>query len=316
VDAAGNVLVSGTFQFTTDLGGGPITPTTSSGNPLTGEGRAMFVGKLSGTDGSHLWSKGFGPLEDDFSVSVQGRRIAVDGSGNVLATGRLAHCSTDLGGGPIGSSARASIILAKFSGANGSHLWSKAFLGWDAPGSTPAVDQAGNVLLVGSFGGTADFGGGPLTAESPWNTDIFVAKVSGADGSHLWSKAFGGSGNCYGRHGAVDAYGNVLVTGDFWGTVDFGGGPLTTLPEGLSQCDIFVAKLSGADGSHFWSKAIGNTSADGGGGGASVASDAGGNVFVTGWFAGTVDFGGGPLTSIPSQDGEPSGDIFVLKLHP
>ncbi|WP_437618013.1 hypothetical protein [Sorangium sp. So ce1151] len=41
-----------------------------------------------------------------------------------------------------------------------------------------------------------------------------------------------------------------------------------------------------------------------------VATDAAGNLYVTGWFEGTVDFGAGPLVSAGN------GDVFVLKLDP
>ncbi|WP_437923737.1 SBBP repeat-containing protein [Sorangium sp. So ce291] len=41
-----------------------------------------------------------------------------------------------------------------------------------------------------------------------------------------------------------------------------------------------------------------------------VATDAAGNLYVTGWFDGTVDFGAGPLVSAGN------GDVFVLKLDP
>ena len=44
--------------------------------------------------------------------------------------------------------------------------------------------------------------------------------------------------------------------------------------------------------------------------GTGVASDAAGNVLVTGFFEGTVDFGGGPLMSAGSSD------VFVVKLEP
>ncbi|KYF77084.1 hypothetical protein BE17_33175 [Sorangium cellulosum] len=41
-----------------------------------------------------------------------------------------------------------------------------------------------------------------------------------------------------------------------------------------------------------------------------VATDAAGNLYVTGWFTGTFDFGAGPLVSAGY------GDVFVLKLDP
>jgi hypothetical protein len=84
--------------------------------------------------------------------------------------------------------------------------------------------------------------------------------------------------------------------------VNFGGGGLVSAGVG----DIFVAKYSGADGSHLWSKRFGDTSADSGQG---VAVDGSGNAVVTGVFNGTVNFGGGGLVSAGSDD------IFLLKLR-
>ena len=68
---------------------------------------------------------------------------------------------------------------------------------------------------------------------------MFVAKFDAA-GKHLWSQRFGDIGS-YAI--AVDRADNVLVTGSFEGTVDFGGGTLTSA--GFS--DIFVAKIATID---------------------------------------------------------------------
>jgi len=303
VDAAGNVLVAASFQGTVDLGGGPVAAPGQT---------ALVVGKLSGADGSHLWSKGFGGQDRENQVTASG--IATDATNNVIVAGRLYGFGTvDFGGGPLIPPAEfgGGAFVAKFSGADGSHVWSKGF-----PGSTwfvfdAGVDAAGNALVTGSFQGTLDLGGGPLTGVS-WH--IYVAKFSGADGTHLWSKAFGGgpSAECYVRALAVDANGNVLITGEFGeAPVDLGGGPLT-FPDDAA----FVAKYSGADGSHIWSKGFGGTTRGNTATALSVAVDPSANVLVTGDFGGTVDFGGGPLTSVPKPDGEPSADIFLLKLHP
>jgi hypothetical protein len=61
------------------------------------------------------------------------------------------------------------------------------------------------------------------------------------------------------------------------------------------------------DGAHEWSKRFGDVSNEAGSG---VAADNGGNVLVTGFFEGDIDFGGGPLHTAGSQD------IFVVKLAP
>ena len=311
VDAAGRVLVTGSFIGTGDFGGGPVT-SAGAGD--------VFVAEYSGVDGSHLWSRHFASSVGEYGL---GEGVAADASGNVVVTGALAG-TMDFGGGPLTSYQSGEIFLLKLSGVNGSHLWSKHFA--HAYGRFPynpmvAVDTNGNVHLTGGFFGSADFGGGPLTGGD--QPTIFVAKFSGVDGAHLWSKGFGALPRCSGAscsgytwgHGvAVDTSGNVVVTAESSGTVDFGAGPLTGLgPYG--DC-MLVAKFTGVDGSHLWSKCF--SSSDGGATAAGIAVDANGNVLVTGDFYRTMDFGGGPLTSAVPLD-EPyyyPPDIFLLKLHP
>jgi hypothetical protein len=108
-----------------------------------------------------------------------------------------------------------------------------------------AVDHracfARNVLLTGQFAGTADFGGGNVTASG---IDLFVAKLLGSNGAYLWSRRFGDTDEQAGTSVAVDSAGNALVTGYFMGTLDFNtaGIPLFTA-NGTSKT-LFVAKLS------------------------------------------------------------------------
>ncbi|WP_437321070.1 hypothetical protein [Sorangium sp. So ce385] len=92
---------------------------------------------------------------------------------------------------------------------------------------------------------------------------------------------------------AVDARGNILITGAFEGTVDFGGGPLVS----AGYKDAFVLKLD-PHGRHLWSRRFGDLStvpelqA-----GLAIATDAAGNILVGGHFGETTDFGGGPLAA-------------------
>lgn len=69
--------------------------------------------------------------------------------------------------------------------------------------------------------------------------DIFLAKFN-TFGAHLWSKRFGGGNQDYGRAVAVDSKGNVLLTGDFSGPVDFGFGNLSA----GGDLDIFLLKIA------------------------------------------------------------------------
>jgi len=98
---------------------------------------------------------------------------------------------------------------------------------------------------------------------------------------------------------SVDGIGNIVVTGYFNGTVDFGGGALTS----AGGTDIFLANFD-ASGTHLWSRRFGDASTQRG---YSVAVDGMGKIIVTGFFRGTVDFGGGVLTSAGNSD------IFLAK---
>jgi len=177
------------------------------------------------------------------------------------------------------------------------HAWSYGFGNTVADrGYGVATDAYGNTLVTGYFVNTVDFGGGNLVGAG--SGDIFLAKYN-ATGAHVWSQRFGGTGDDEGHAVAVDGSGNVLVTGVFANTVDFGGGPLVS---GGSR-DIFVAKYD-ANGVHQWSRGFGSTSNDYG---YALAVDASGNALVTGFFIGTVDFGGGNLVDAGI------GDVFLAK---
>lgn len=284
VDGAGNVFVTGVLGGTVDFGGGPLA---SAG------GGDVFIVKLD-ESGSHLWSKRFGDSDSQIGMSV-----AVDASGNVLLAGTFAG-TVDFGGGPLTSAGGGSIFVTKLD-ANGSHLWSKGFgegiVTTDQ--SAVAVDTSGNVVLAGTFRGAVDFGGGPLV--SAGDRDIYAAKLD-ASGGYLWGKRFGDA-NIQGATGlAGDSSGNVVVTGWYTGSVDFGGGPLP----GAVGNEVFVAKLD-ASGAHVWSKGFGGASADNAVG-QGIAVDGAGNVLLAGWFSGSVDFGGGSLTGVATEN------VFVAKL--
>ncbi len=146
-----------------------------------------------------------------------------------------------------------------------------------------ALDGSGNAVMTGRIESSVDFGGGVVCPP----TAVFVSKYS-QSGAAMWSKCLGGDlGGGTGRAVAVDGNGNVLVTGKFSGTVDFGTGPITS----AGATDIFLAKYSAA-GDPVWSRAFGGGMNDAGNG---VAVDRGGNVVLIGTAGGGSDFGGGPI---------------------
>ena len=177
-------------------------------------------------------------------------------------------------------------------------------------GHAIAVDNSGNVYTAGTFNNTVDFDPGPasrnLTAVA--GQDIFVQKLDPA-GNLIWAEAFGGAGNAEARGIAVDASGNVHITGLFTETIDFpiGGSPNELTASALQ--DIFVAKLN-SNGVPVWARAMGGSGIDEGYG---IAVDATGNVYTTGRFSGSVDFDPGLGQFLLQGSGNAS--IFVQKLN-
>lgn len=282
-DVDGNVIVAGILAGTVNFGGGV----------LTGAGiNDIFVAKF-GPGGAHAWSQRFGDANNQFPSAVD-----VDTSGNVVVVG-LMEGTVNFGGGNRTSGGGSDAFVAKFA-SNGTHVWSQRFGDASSQSATAvACDASGNVVVAGYFSGNVNFGGGTLT--SAGSRDVFVAKFDPA-GNHLWSQRFGDASLQSATAIAADAAGNVTVTGDFEGTVDFGGGLLTS----AGGYDVFIAKLASA-GTHLWSQRFGDANVSDAKG---ISVEAAGNVVAAGMFVGAIDFGGGVLTSAGV------GDIFIAKFRP
>jgi hypothetical protein len=179
-----------------------------------------------------------------------------------------------------------------------------------------AADADGNSTVTGSFEGTVVFGDGEAnetTLVSSGFADLFVAKY-GPNGQLLWATQAGGTDFDAGDGIAVDADGNILVTGDFADSAIFGDGEAneTTLVS-AGSIDLFVAKYA-PSGLLLWAKQAGGAGflSDGG---ADIALDADGNSTVTGSFAESAVFGDGEAneTTLVSAG---SNDLFVAKYAP
>lgn len=167
-----------------------------------------------------------------------------------------------------------------------------------------AIDDSGNLYAVGEFGGIIGLGTGTLISQG--SLDILIAKYS-PSGNLLWTRTFGGSGLDRAIKLELTADGSIAVVGQFMGTVDFGGFPLTSL--GGTQ-DCFLLKMAQADGAVQWARRGGSADGVDQPNGVSVGPD--GSIAVAGEFRGTAVFDQGIITSITDPDtGDPSVDIFL-----
>jgi uncharacterized protein (TIGR03437 family) len=155
--------------------------------------------------------------------------------------------------------------------------------------SAIATDTAGNTYVTGSRQLTT-----PLSAQ----TDVFVTKLD-PSGNLLFTRVFGGSASSSGGAIAVDATGNIYIAGNTMAS-DFPlSNALQTLPNGA-----FIMKLSNDGRTILYSTYFGGTL--GGMSIASLATDANGNLYLTGQsdasdFPHTSQMPLGPLQNGPSQ---------------
>ncbi|AWV99546.1 SBBP repeat-containing protein [Arcticibacterium luteifluviistationis] len=165
-------------------------------------------------------------------------------------------------------------------------------------GFSVAVDGSGDVYIAGYYADTATFG--VTSIISAGGFDMFIAKYN-ANGSLQWVKSAGGASADLGQSIKVDDSGNIYVVGYYAGTATFGSTSISS----AGSYDIFVAKYT-PNGTLNWVQSAGGASNDYG---KSVAVDGSGNVYITGYYAGTATFGS---TSFRSAGGT---DVFVAKYN-
>ena len=77
--------------------------------------------------------------------------------------------------------------------------------------------------------------------------DFFIAKFDGYKANYIGSRRFGGKNPlcdaAYGNAAAVDAKDDFFIAGYFSGTLDLGGGLLTSTAK---KRDLFLVKYNGA----------------------------------------------------------------------
>jgi hypothetical protein len=277
-DANGNIVVGGHFASLMSFGGAqPL----ASGSPFLYNG---FIVKLSPT-GAEIWSRSLGTAGVNEIVSS----VAVDPSGNVYALGYY-NGTTNVGGpdlltAPAGTTG---IFVVKLD-PNGNHVWSRGFVPtatFAFPGHV-AVGAAGSVVVTAGLGGDVDAGGGVRHCSNVGNTGAFVAKLDAA-GNHVWSNCYAGTGNSVARGVAIDGAGQVILTGSFSGTVDFGGGAVTAAS--TMERSLFLLRLTSSGG-------YGGSRVAHSGEGYLTALYPSGDVAVSGTLGSKIDVGTGPLTS-------------------
>ena len=294
VDSAGNTYISGAFSGTVDFD--QATVRADGSDLMTSSGNVDgFVAKY-GPDNSLLWAQRMGgaAIWDYGVVGLNydhATDLAFDNNGNVYVAGNYFGASTfgQFTVSPISSnSAYQDTFVAKLNSI-GEFQWVRTAgnSGQDDVGDV-TVDASGNVVLAIYSGISMD------------------VKKYNSGGTLQWTKSIStGYPNSWGvvaRSIDVDGSGNIIVSGDFAGTVDFNpdpkkafnvtGAPAPTGSSGTDRCqNAYVLKLSSA-GTFSWvapfiakRTEISNSLVDG----TSVDVSSTGDIFVSGRYIGAVD---------------------------
>lgn len=284
VDEIGNSYVTGVFAGTSYFG---PTSLISSG------GRDVFIAKID-SQGHYLWAVKAGGNSDDY-----GSNIATDALGNSFVIGSFKGDAsfglTDL----TSLSESREIFISKLT-PQGVFEWAVkgGGSGNNENGNHIAVDDSGNSYIRGSVYETTTFGSTTLTGGGS-----FVAKLN-PQGQYVWAvKAEVGSGS-RGNGIAIDISGNSYITGFVSGITTFGSTTLT-------GNGAFISKLS-PQGQYVWAIKTGGSSGSGSCTGNGIVVDASENIYLTGVFNGTGNFGTTTLSSNPLYN----NDIFIAKLNP
>jgi hypothetical protein len=301
-----SVYICGNFRDTADF-----NPGIAVNNLVSYGGSDIFVLKLD-TASNFIWAKQIGGTGNDVA-----EKLTLDHAGNILICGEFQNTvDFDPGAGVQNmiSNGSADAYVLKLD-ANGNYTWAGHY--GNSPGQFAygiATDAANAVYVTGEFYGTTDFDPGAgvynLVA-SGFNANIYVLKWSAA-GNFIWADNMGNSsGGDEGVAIKTDGAGNPVITGTYYGTVDFDPDITGTfnLTAAGTDGDIFVLKLTSSAGAFMFAKSMGGTGLDQPYG---LALNSAGAIYVAGFFSLTADFDPGiPVFNLTASG---AADAFIAEL--
>lgn len=274
LDSSGNIYVGGTVTGTANVGGYDV---------VSAGGQDIFVSQYD-PYGVPNWRKQFGSGGEDV---LNG--LAVTAGGNIVITGVFQGTgSLSFGGAPLTGSAR-QMYVAKLSGANGGHIWSKAYFttSKSSQGNAVAVNSAGDAYIAGTVGTATSF-------------DALFMRINGTTGVEMWHKQVGAGGTELGLCIAVDSLGQPYVAGQFNGAMNFGNNKIIQ-NNNINPC-AYIAKLASSDSACQWAVAVNNSLPGSTSTPTAMAMDVRDNVLLTGTFQNSVVFDATTLICTDAQD--------------
>ncbi|MGP8214947.1 MAG: SBBP repeat-containing protein, partial [Bacteroidia bacterium] len=288
-DSIGNIYVTGGFS------GGSVTLGSITLTNIAGQD--IWIAKYD-PNGNVLWAKSFGGNSDDI-----GNSVSIDKEGDIYVAGYYQSPTLVIGSSTLINAGGWDIFLARFD-AGGNPVWAQSF-GGSSNDLAPYItcDSKQNVYIAGQFySSSITFGSFQLNS-SDANSNSFLAKFD-SKGNVIWAETPNAGGGNVGNNPdgiTIDANSNIYITGNFQSSTLSLGTSVMNLVSGSYQ-DIYVIKLDSSGNVH-WAKNFGATGGNPDAGGTSLATDAMGNVYVTGNYKGAIiSFGVDTLTNMGGFD--------------
>ena len=262
-------------------------------------------------------------------TTAAAQSVTVDASGNVYVTGQYTgtmnvfSSSGTQFSNTLANSGSSDVFIIKYS-STGNVTWAAraGSLGADV-GNSIITDPGSNVYVTGQYGGLLTIYNSSGTAFS--NTlaqivgfDAFILKYDGFTGNVSWVARAGSAGSDAGVGITSDTGSNVYTTGYYNGTMTFYNSSTTAFSNTLAQiggADVFIAKYDRNTGNVLWVTRAGSAGTDVGQG---IATDAGSNVYVTGYYTGTMALYNSSTTQFSNTLASFGGgfqDIFIAKYN-
>jgi hypothetical protein len=299
-DAAGNVFVAGYF-LSTSINIGTVSISNSGIS-----GTDVYVAKYD-QYGTFQWAQ---RIAGNSSESVSG--LCCDPAGRVYVYGGYNSSLISLPPYSYGNpgSGTNNVYLACIDGSGVSQwLYGYGGAGTEYSGTCAYSNSLSSVYIIGTYyDPTLTIGSTTLSNTSvSGKAEVFIAKFSNA-GTFQWARSTGSSAcDDYGGAIAVDPAGNPCFNGVFAGPVVTATTTIgTTSLVSYGNQDVFLAKYNNA-GSFQWAKNIGSSSGGDFNGG--IAVDASNNIYIDGYYGGSMTVGTFTLPFTGYYDG------FVAKFN-
>ena len=312
IDDNNNLYLTGGFQSSVDF---DFSSNTFFMNGVSSSD--AFLTKYN-NNGDLLWGVNFSG-----NYNSCGLGIGVDSIGNVYSMG-VFNDTVDFDPGPGTYNMSASlnpfvvsdIYITKLD-SNGNFNSAHQISGVKVKDPTAfCVEANGNSIVAGYFNGVTNFSAATAlypTGSANYVYDMFIAKYGNS--GLLWVKQIGSAAiNQRPEDIVTDLNGNIYLCGQFLEVTDFDPSPTGTsilTPHSLGSTDIFVLKLD-ANGNFIWAKNCGGSAPNSA---RSIALDQSGNLYLTGYFTGTIDFDPSPFDYLVTSPSGSGYNTFVLKIN-